>query len=124
MLRNFFTIAWRNVRKNKTYAGINVLGLSLGIGCSLLIFTLVHYHLSFDNFHADKERIYRIVTEWHDEASFYSQGTPSPLGKAVRNDLTGTEKLSRVIQYTDLITIQTANETKKFEEGFAYAEPE
>lgn len=124
MLRNFFTIAWRNVRKNKAYAGINILGLSLGIACSLLIFTLVHYHLSFDNFHPDKDRIYRIVTEWHDEAAFFSQGTPSPLGKAVRNDLTAAEKTSRVIQYTDLITVQTASETKKFEEGFAYAEPE
>jgi len=124
MLQNFFSIAWRNVRKNKAYAAINILGLSLGVACALLIFALVHYHLSFDNFHLAKDRIYRIVTEWHDEAAFYSQGTPSPLGKAVRNDLTAAEKVSRVIQYKDLITVRTASETKKFEEGFAYAEPE
>jgi len=48
MLKNFFKIAWRNVWKNKAYAGVNVLGLSLGIACSILIFALVNYHLGFN----------------------------------------------------------------------------
>ena len=77
MLKNFFTIAWRNLWKNKDYASINILGLSLGIGCSILIFTLVSYHLSFDDFHPDKDRIYRVVTEFHDEINDYSQGVPT-----------------------------------------------
>lgn len=46
MLRNFFKIAIRNLKRNKTYALINVLGLALGITCAILIFTLVKYHLS------------------------------------------------------------------------------
>jgi predicted permease len=123
MFKNFFTIAWRTVWKNKAYAGINILGLSLGIACSLLIFTLVHYHSGFDNFHFAKDRIYRIVTEWHDVTADYSQGTPSPLARAVRNDLDGTEAVARVITYRDLITVHSDNETKKFDEEFAYAEP-
>src|ERR1700742_4374678 len=86
MLKNFFTVAWRNLWKNKTYAGINILGLSLGIGCSILIFALVSYHLSFDNFHAHGDRIYRVVTEFHDETADYSQGVPTPLGKYFRKD--------------------------------------
>src|SRR5579859_3782694 len=124
MLKNFFVIAWRNVRKNRAYASINVLGLSLGIACGLLIFTLVHYHLSFDTFHADSRRIYRIVTEWHDEAADYSQGTPSPLGKAFRKDFDYTEKVARVIDFGALVTLQDKGETKKFSERVAYAEPE
>jgi putative ABC transport system permease protein len=124
MLQNFFTIAWRNVRKNKAYATINILGLSLGIACSLLIFALVHYHFSFDDFHLANNRIYRIVTEWHDQVADYSQGTPSPLGKAVRKDLDGPETVARVVQYRDLFTIQDKETTKKFEESFIYAEPE
>jgi len=124
MLRNFFTIAWRNVRKNKTYAGVNILGLSLGVACSLLIFTLVHYHLSFDNFHHNKDRIYRIVTEWHDQVADQSQGTPSPLANAFRKDLDVAEKLARVIDYGALVTIRDRGETKKFDERVAYAEPE
>ncbi len=86
MLKNFVTIAWRNLWKNKAYAGINILGLSLGIGCSILIFALVSYHLSFDNFHPGKDRIYRVVTEFRDEIADFSQGVPSPLGKRFRMD--------------------------------------
>jgi putative ABC transport system permease protein len=126
MLKNFFTIAWRNLWKNKAYAGVNILGLSLGIGCSLLIFALVSYHLSFDNFHPGKDRIYRIVTEFHDEVADYSQGVPSPLGKAFRKDFDFAEKTARVIGYKDmLISFESGGELKKFEEqsGVAYAEP-
>ena len=126
MLKNFFTIAWRNLWKNKTYAGINILGLSLGIGCSILIFTLVSYHLSFDNFHPGKDRIYRVVTEFHDEVADYSQGVPTPLGEAFRKDFDYTEKVARVISYSDaLISLKSGNEQKKFKEGegIAYTEP-
>jgi len=126
MLKNFFTIAWRNLRKNKAYAGINILGLSLGIGCSILIFTLVSYHLSFDNFHPDKDRIYRVVTEFHDEVADYSQGVPSPLGKAFRKDFDFAEKTARVIGDKHvLISFEDGGELKKFEEekGVAYTEP-
>src|SRR6202012_3062618 len=107
MLKNFFTIAWRNIWKHKTYAGINILGLSLGIGCSILIFALVSYHLSFDNFHPGKDRIYRVVTEMHDEIDDYTPGVPTPLGKAFRNDFYYAEKKARIIgSSNDLITIQ------------------
>ena len=126
MLKNFFTIAWRNLWKNKAYASINILGLSLGIGCSILIFTLVSYHLSFDNFHPDKDRIYRVVTEFHDEINDYSQGVPTPLGKAFRNDFDYADRVARVIGYDhSLVTIQTGNVVRKFEEekGIAYTEP-
>lgn len=123
MLRNFFLIAWRNVRKNKTYAVINIVGLSLGIACSLLIFALVHYQLSFDTFHPDKDRIYRIVTEWHDEVADYSPGTPTPLGRVIRKDLSGVEQSARVMAFEGLVTVQDKGETKKFTDEFAYVEP-
>ena len=126
MLKNFVTIAWRNLWKNKAYAGINILGLSLGIGCGILIFALVSFHLSFDNFHPGKDRIYRIVTEFHDEVADYSQGVPSPLGKTFRRDFDYTEKVARVIDYNDnLISFKRGNELKKFQEkkGVVYAEP-
>jgi putative ABC transport system permease protein len=126
MLKNFVTIAWRNLWKNKVYAGINILGLSLGIGCSILIFTLVSYHLSFDNFHPGKDRIYRIVTEFHDEVADYSQGVPSPLGKYFRMDYDYAEKVTRVIGFrNNLVAFQSGSETKKFEEekGIVFAEP-
>ncbi|MFA6609090.1 MAG: ABC transporter permease, partial [Candidatus Paceibacterota bacterium] len=127
MIRNYFKIGWRNLRRNKSYAFINILGLSLGIACSILIFTLVSYHLSFDTFHKNKERIYRLVTEWHDEEKGYSEAVPSPLAKAFRTEYTFAEKTARVISYNDaLIAMKGGSDTKKFEEeeGIAYAEQE
>ncbi|MFT3705382.1 MAG: ABC transporter permease [Agriterribacter sp.] len=128
MLKNYFRIGWRNVTRNKTYAGINIAGLSLGIACSILIFTIVSYHFSFDQFHKNKDRIYRIVTEVHGDNTFYSRGTPSPLAKAIRNDYTFAEKSVRVAVFwkTPVSIPATSGDNKKFREenGFAVTTPE
>ncbi len=127
MIKNYFKIAWRNLKRNQSYTLINVLGLSLGMACGILIFTLVKYHLSFDNFHQNKDRIYRIVTEFHEDGINYSPGVPAPLGKAFRNDYAFAEKTARVISYGNtLISIPSSKDNKKFKEenGVAFAEPE
>jgi putative ABC transport system permease protein len=127
MLRNYVKIAWRNLWKNKSYAFINVLGLSSGIACAILIFTLVSYQFSFDTFHPAVDRVYRIVTEFHYDGTEYQPGVPQPLGKAFRNDFSFMEKSARVFTYNDaLISLPGEKEVKKFQEddGVAYAEPE
>lgn len=127
MFRNYIKIAWRNLSRNKSYAFINIFGLSLGIACSIVIFTLVSYHLSFDTFHKNKDRIYRIVTEWHEEEVGHSKAIPTPVGKAFRTEYTFGEKTARAVDYHDaLVAIPGNAETKKFQEesGILYAEPE
>ncbi len=127
MIKNYFKIAWRNLRKNKSYAFINIMGLALSITCGILIFVLVSYHLSFDNFHSNTNRIYRIVTEQHRDVVSYTDGVPSPLGKALRTDYTFTEKLARIATFDELlITVNAATGVKKFkeEEGAAFTEPD
>ena len=126
MIRNYLKIGWRNLTRNKSYAFINIFGLSLGIACSIVIFTLISYHLSFDTFHKNKDRVYRLVTEWHDDEVGHSQAVPSPLGKAFRNEYTFAEKTARVIDYENvLIALPLEKEIKKFKEesGVVYAEP-
>jgi putative ABC transport system permease protein len=125
MFRNYIIIAWRNLRRNRSYTFINILGLTLGIACSILIFTLLQHHLSYDNFHTNKDRIYRIVTEWHDETTDQSPAVPSPVGRAFRTEYGYAEKTARVITYQGaLIAINNNNQVKKFKEdqGIAYAE--
>ena len=120
-------IAWRHLLRNKSYAFINILGLTLGITCGILIFTLVTYEGSFDAFHTDKDRIYRIVTEVHHDNIVYTPGAPAPLGKAFRNDYTFAEKVTRVRTAGDaLISISDGKQVRKFveAEGLAFAEPE
>jgi ABC-type antimicrobial peptide transport system permease subunit len=126
MFRNYIKIAWRNLVRNRSYTFINIFGLSLGIACSIVIFTLVSYHLSFDTFHTNKDRIYRIVTEWHDEEVGHSPAVPSPVGKAFRTEYTFAEKTARAIDYPQvLIAVKNGDEQKKFKEvnGITYAEP-
>jgi ABC-type antimicrobial peptide transport system permease subunit len=126
MLKNCFKIAWRNLWKNKSYTFINILGLSSGTGCAILIFTLVSYQFSFDTFHPAADRIYRIVTEFHTDAIEYQPGVPQPLGKAFRNDFPFIGISARVLTYNNaLISLPGEKEVKKFQEddGVAYAEP-
>lgn len=127
MLRNYFTIALRNIRKNGGYTLINVTGLSLGICATVVIYVLVSYHLSFDNFHHKKEQIYRIITEFHQEGVNYAKAVPQPLGKAFRNDFTFEEKTARIVRLNNsFVTVESRNDVKKFEEDarVAYTEPE
>ena len=87
MFKIILKITLRNLIRNSSYTAINVLGLALGITCTLIIFLIVTFQLSFDNYHDEGENIYRVVTK---EDAFgdiwYGTGVPYPLPEAMRND--------------------------------------
>src|SRR5689334_24181908 len=62
MLKNLILIAWRNIRKDKTYSAINILGLTIGITCSMILLMYILDELSFDRYHANAANIYRVVS--------------------------------------------------------------
>jgi len=127
MIKNYFKIAWRHLQRNKSYAFINVAGLTLGITCSILIFTLVRYQLSFDDFHPDTNNTYRVVTEIHHDDLSYTSGTPTPLGKALRSEYSFADKIACVRVFgSPLVTVNARKDIHKFVEkdGLALAEPE
>src|SRR5882724_2257145 len=111
MIKNYIKIAIRNLQRYKGYTLINVIGLALSMTSGILIFTMVRYHLSFDNFHQDADRIYRIVTEEHRDQVDYTSGVPAPLGKAFRDDYSYAEKVGRIVTIDEpLITINKGNQ--------------
>jgi len=63
MITNYLKIAWRNIVKNKTFSAINIFGLSIGIAVFLLIANYLRFEYSYDNFHVNKDRIYRVPME-------------------------------------------------------------
>jgi len=63
MFKNYLTVALRNLRGNKAYALINISGLTMGMACSILILLYVRDEMSYDRFHQDSDRIYRVVQE-------------------------------------------------------------
>lgn len=126
MLRSYITLAFRSIIRSASNSIINVSGLALGITCALLIFSLVTYHLSFDNFHADSERIYRFVTEQHrGEQVNHVGNVPPAFGKTFEADYACAEKVARLCTADGtLVAIQQGNEVNKFSEVVAFADPE
>jgi putative ABC transport system permease protein len=94
MLKTYITIAYRNFIRNKVFSIINVLGLSIGISASLVIFLIVHYDFTFDKFEKDRGQLYRVVTEMNFFGSpIHNPGVPSPLPDAVAKEVAGIEDL-------------------------------
>ncbi len=100
MFKNYFTTAFRNFWRNKSFSVINVLSLSIGISASLIIFSIVYYEFNYDKFEKDSDRIYRVVLD----AKFggvdgHSAAVQAPLAGAIHNEVTGVELTVPVMQF-------------------------
>ena len=73
MIKNYFKIAWRNIIRQKGYSGINIIGLAIGIAACLLILQYVSFELSYENFHENKDRIYRVQLDRFDNGKLSTQ---------------------------------------------------
>jgi putative ABC transport system permease protein len=73
MIKNYFKIAWRNITRQKGYSGINIIGLAIGIAACLLILQYVSFELSYENFHENKDRIYRVQLDRFDNGKLSTQ---------------------------------------------------
>lgn len=127
MFKNLFKTAWRNVLRNKAYTFINIIGLGSGISICLVIFVLIQFHLSFDNFHAKKDRIYRMLTEYHHADSkdiFYGSGIARGIPQTLKTDIPEIEAYAPIM-HNDNEQIQVLNKEgqidKKFKETGVFA---
>jgi predicted permease len=90
MIKNYFRISFRNLKHNAGYTVINILGLATGIAVCLLIFMVISHETSFDNYHKNRERIYRVLTEYHHADSkdiFYGKGVPFGVPRSIQTSL-------------------------------------
>jgi len=82
MFKNYFKTAFRSLTRNRNYTIINIAGLAVGIAVCMIIFMIIQYQTSFDTFHSKKDRIYRVLTEYHhtDAANIsYGKNVPFPM---------------------------------------------
>ncbi|WP_247233093.1 ABC transporter permease [Telluribacter sp. SYSU D00476] len=95
MIKNYFKIAFRNLSRHRGFTVLNVLGLSVGVAASLLLFMVVRYELSFDKFHTDHDRIYRVVRKqvYPSGQEDLSPGNPLPVVAALKADIPQFEKV-------------------------------
>ena len=103
MLTNYLKVAVRNLLRQKGFSFINIFGLALGISCTALIGMWVSDELSYDRFHHDYERIYRI-TATLPEMKVHAAVSPSPLAMAVKDEMPEVVEAVRISsQNRDLI---------------------
>ena len=75
MLHNYFKIAWRSLIKRKFYSLLNVSGLALGMACCLLIYLYISYHLSFDTYHKNADRTFRLLYDIYFNKTEHNKAT-------------------------------------------------
>jgi len=118
MLKNYFKIAWRNLVKDKVFSSINILGLTIGITCCMMIFLFIMNEFSVDNFHEKKKNIYRVMRDFDMNGTKLSVPYLSaPYGPALLNDYSGiVRKAVRVMATNALVTLgnNSFNEKKLY----------
>lgn len=128
MFQNYFKLITRKLAKHRDYALLNVLGLGLSIGCSILIFALIQHHTNFDTYHQKADRIMRIVMDVKSDGFFPFSGVPNPMAEALRTECAFLEKTAmRNEEYEALISIPNAKGGKdkyKEQSKFAWVEPD
>jgi putative ABC transport system permease protein len=98
MLQNYIKIAIRNLLRNKTYSFINILGLSLGVACCLLLVLFILDEYKIDKHHANLDNLYRIVTEFQSEKGATKMATTSPpIAMALRDEIPEIENAARAV---------------------------
>lgn len=106
MLKNYFKVTWRNIRNNKIYSFINIMGLAVGMACCILILLWVQDEVSYDKFHENYSDIYRTIPELQG-AKYYSN--PLALGRFFKEQYPEVKKIARfcdrywLLKYKDRI---------------------
>ena len=117
MIKSYLKIALRNIGRHKIFTFINVVGLSIGISAALVIYLIVQHDLSFDKFHPNGNRIYRVVSQYtYNGQTGYNRGVPGPLPAAIQAQVTGIEKSAPFYTWGFDVTFPGSKASTKFKE--------
>ena len=121
MIRNYFKIAWRSLWKSKGYSAINILGLAIGISASIFIFLWVYDELSYDKFHSNSNRIFKVFinNKYPDGKIETYPATPAKLKDVIKNEIPEVELAAQYSMETELLV---KHETNAFNENGIYAD--
>ncbi|MBC8110772.1 MAG: ABC transporter permease, partial [Verrucomicrobia bacterium] len=119
MFKNHLKIALRNLWKNKTFSLVNLLGLSVAFASSLLLFLNAFFELSYDSFHENGDRIFRIVMKDNlpDGASM-GRNMPPPFAPALKAEVPDIEYVTRHQENRGTVAVQD----KKIEESLDFVD--
>lgn len=123
MLRNYLKIAWRNLTTNKAYSAINIGGLAMGMAATLLIFQYVTFERSYDRFHTNADRIFRVKAERYEKGVLSTEwaGGPFAVGNHLKDAFEEIDDYTKVYIRNKLV-LESDARTYKVEQG-AFATP-
>jgi putative ABC transport system permease protein len=119
MIQNYFKIAWRNLLKNKTFSFINIMGLALGITCSLIILLWVQDEISIDAFHAQSKNLYTVYErQYFDGRVEAKYNTPALMADEMKKVVPEIENACSV-DYNNRQTFEVEGKKNKMEGIYA-----
>ena len=120
MLRNFFKVALRNLRRRRGYAWLNILGLAIGMACCLIIFEYVAYERSYDRFEPNANRLYRVQDEEYQAGRMVLPSAPAmpAVAPAMLREFPEVESACRF--YRGAAMLAEENSNLKIRESVAY----
>lgn len=119
MLQNYFKMTWRNLIKNKGFASVNIFGLTIGLASCLLIGLFVLDELSYDTFHPDGERTYRVYAERDGSGGPATwAGTSPAIGPTFKQDFQEVEQTLRLFNIRSKQLFKKGDISSLEEKGF------
>ncbi|WP_429063735.1 ABC transporter permease [Chitinophaga sp. W2I13] len=123
MINSYFKLSFRTLWRKKSFSLLNITGLAVGIGASLLIFLVIRNEMSYDTYQSKRERIFRVVTTFTNRSTgekWRHSMVPAPLASAMRRDFPSLEKVA-VAEYIGGAQVyvpgENGGEEKKFKES-------
>jgi len=121
MIKNYFKIAWRNLFRNKGFSAMNLLGLTIGITCTILISLWVKDELTYDRFHSNYNGIYQIYANRNfNNQVFTDQNMVLPLASTIKKQIPQIK--NAVVTTHRQPHILTYGENKLKKEGYTVSE--
>ncbi len=110
MFKNYLNTIFRNLIRNKIFSFINILGLAIGMACTILILLWVQDELSYDMFNKNADRIYRTALSGRiNNKDFNAATSPAPMGETLQKDFPEVESYTRIAAFAGEHVIQYEN---------------
>jgi putative ABC transport system permease protein len=98
MFRNYLKVTWRNLMKSKIFSFINIIGLSVGLTCCMLITIYLYNEVSYDKYHKNADRLYQLATIFMANGKEdKTPNTPAPMAEAMRQEFPEISETARLM---------------------------
>src|SRR5690242_10699207 len=128
MIKNYLKVALRSIFRNKLTAFINICGLALSMASAIMIYLFVSDEVSYDKYHTNADRTYRITRIFYDQdgqQSLHLSAVAPPIGPLLKNDFGEIEVMARTLQFQVVVAVERNGEMiSNTENNLFIAEPD